>query len=88
MLTAALLGGNTYANTGYAGGKIIYGNTIRSEYGDLVIFEDPDAQVAELGNVYGSLDGIPISHGASLTILGGIVQNAYGGSHFEAVSQL
>ena len=84
MLTAALLGGNTYANTGYEGGKPYFANNIRSEKGELVIFEDPDSQFAELGDVYGCLDGIPISHGASVTILGGIVQNAYGGSHFEA----
>ena len=84
MLTAALLGGNTYANTSYAGGELMYGNNIRSEHGKLVIFEDPDSQFAELGDVYGCLDGIPTNHGASVTILGGIVQNAYGGSHFEA----
>ena len=83
-VTAALLGGNTYANTSYAGGELMYGNNIRSEHGKLVIFEDPDSQFAELGDVYGCLDGIPTNHGASVTILGGIVQNAYGGSHFEA----
>ncbi len=87
MLTAALLGGNTYANTGYAGGKIDHGNSIRSEYGDLVIFEDPNAQFAELGNVYGSLDGIPNKEKATVTILGGIVQNAYGGWHNDAETQ-
>ena len=86
MLTAALLGGNTYANTGYAGGELLYGNNICSEHGELVIFEDPNSQFAELGDVYGCLDGSPISHGASVTILGGIVQNAYGGSHFEEVT--
>ncbi|MDO4222279.1 MAG: hypothetical protein Q4C88_09195 [Akkermansia sp.] len=86
MLTAALLGGNTYANTGYAGGELLYGNNICSEHGELVIFEDPNSQFAELGDVYGCLDGSPISHGASVTIRGGIVQNAYGGSHFEEVT--
>ena len=83
MLTAALLGGNMYANTGYAGGELMYGNNIRSVDGDLEIFEDPDAQFEELGDVYGCQDGIPTNHGASVTIRGGIVQNAYGGSHFE-----
>ena len=82
MLAAALLGGNVYANTGFSGGEwLTTSHVLVAKEGEtLQIFEDPDSDYKQLGDVYGLFNsGTGMGMGGSVAIQGGIVQNAYGG---------
>ena len=87
MLAAALLGGNVFANTGFEGGTMLGSTNVLSENGNLVIFEDAQSQYTELGDVYGSFQGSPVSTNATVTIHGGIVQGAYGAFSLSDVAE-
>ena len=79
MLTAALLGGDAFANTGFEGGTIEYGNTVIGHSGgNLRIFEDPNSEYEKLRYVYGEECESTTTGYTTVTIEGGIVQAAYG----------
>ena len=86
-VTAALLGGNVFANTGFEGGIMLGSTNVLSENGNLVIFEDAQSQYTELGDVYGSFQDSPVSTNATVTIHGGIVQGAYGAFSLSDVAE-
>ena len=54
MLTAALLGGKVYANTGFEGGTMTPSGGVVSVNGNLRIFEDPDSPYEALAYAYGA----------------------------------
>ena len=54
MLTAALLGGNAFANTGFEGGTMTPSGGVVSVNGNLRIFEDPDSPYEALAYAYGA----------------------------------
>ena len=87
MLTAALLGGNAFANTGYSGDnptvseqqlRII--GAYSGEGGDLFIFEDPASPFEYFKEAYGGFaNSCDLICYNTLTISGGYVMKAWGG---------
>ena len=88
MLTAALLGGNVYANTGFEGGiirNLLGPHDLAGDNGahgeKLRIFEDPESNYEALDNVFGYFgvgEDVWVSSGNVVTMEGGIVQTVYG----------
>ena len=88
MLTAALLGGKVYANTGFEGGiirNLLGSHDLAGDNGahgeKLRIFEDPESNYEALDNVFGYFgvgEDVWVSSGNVVTMEGGIVQTVYG----------
>ena len=88
MLTAALLGGKVYANTGFEGGiirNLLGPHDLAGDNGahgeKLRIFEDPESNYEALDNVFGYFGvgaEVWVSSGNVVTMEGGIVQTVYG----------
>ena len=88
MLTAALLGGKVYANTGFEGGiirNLLGPHDLAGDNGahgeKLRIFEDPESNYEALDNVFGYFgigEDVWVSSGNVVTMEGGIVQSVYG----------
>ena len=88
MLTAALLGGKVYANTGFEGGiirNLLGPHDLAGDNGahgeKLRIFEDPESNYEALDNVFGYFgvgEDVWVSSGNVVTMEGGIVQTVYG----------
>ena len=79
MLTAALLGGNAFANTNFEGGKIdSFNDVYADENGNLRIFEDPGSPYEIVHGAYGVRGEGTVDKKIVVAIEGGTVQMVYG----------
>ena len=79
MLTAALLGGDAFANTGFEGGKIdSFNDVYADENGNLRIFEDPGSPYEIVHGAYGVRGEGTVDKKIVVAIEGGTVQMVYG----------